>query len=170
MIVVVSVAWCLLLKCPTVCWLCYSLFATLDINATWVILERIYWRRIKVYFFDQWGEVQGHYAENRQATSLSLHLYTSILRAFVIYSKHDRTTKIRDISTYANVARVEMLNKHHTLLQFQSKQHRSSWKEHQRGTMVICIYLLWLIWILIWTNKTFKLKNALQSGQTNETL
>ena len=46
----VSVAWCLLLKCPTVCWLCSFLFATLDINATWMILERIYLEKNRSLF------------------------------------------------------------------------------------------------------------------------
>jgi len=39
------------------------------------------------YYIDQRREVQGHFAETRQATSLSLHLYTSILDLPVLLIK-----------------------------------------------------------------------------------
>ena len=56
-----------------------SLFATLDNNATGVVWRELIEEGWDFYYIDQQGEVQGHYAETRQATSLSLHLYTSIL-------------------------------------------------------------------------------------------
>ena len=105
-LLIVSNCLMLLLECPTVWWLCSFLFATLDIIATWVILERIYWRRIKVYFFDQWGEVQGHYAENRQATSLQaiLTLTWYLIRRYtylrIIELLPQKTLERMNLSTY----------------------------------------------------------------------
>ena len=55
------------------------MFATLDINAIGVVFGEDLWKKDGSLFLDQWEEVQEHYAEIRQATSLSLHLYTSIL-------------------------------------------------------------------------------------------
>jgi hypothetical protein len=56
-----------------------SLFATLDNNATGVVFGENWSRKDETfYYIDQRREVQGHFAETRQATSLSLHLFTSI--------------------------------------------------------------------------------------------
>ena len=84
---------------------------------TWKEVNIQRWTSVRPKFWLQWQarvlanklhEAFVIYSKHDWTTkirNISTYANVALHEAFVIYSKHDRTTKIRDISTYANVAR-----------------------------------------------------------------